>query len=182
MKELSLNVLDLAQNSITAGATRLDIELAESAVSDSLRFKISDNGCGMEPEFLRLVTDPFTTTRTTRRVGMGIPLLKMTSEMAGGGFTIRSEKGKGTVLEASFGLSNIDRPPVGDMPGTLVALVQGSPQLSLRYKRSTDSGCFTLSTDELRKELGGVSLAEPEVLSWLGEYIAAGEAELKAAD
>lgn len=181
MKELSLSVLDLAQNAITAGAKHIDISLLESLREDSLRILIGDDGCGMSPELLARVTDPFTTTRTTRRVGMGIPLMKLAAEAAGGGLTIDSAPGKGTRLEASFRLSSIDRPPVGDMAATVTALIQGAPERCFRYLRRTDGGEFRLSTDEVRETLGEVGITEPEVLAWLRDYILEGEAALGAA-
>lgn len=178
MKELSLNILDLAQNSITAGAKHIAVSVIEKAAGDTLLISIEDDGCGMDEDFLRQVTDPFTTTRTTRKVGMGIPLFKMAAEMSGGSFHIESEKGRGTRLEGRFELSNIDRPPIGDMAGTMEALVQGAPEIDFTYVRETDKGKFCFSTEELREALGGVPLSEPEVLEWIREYVREGEAEL----
>jgi anti-sigma regulatory factor (Ser/Thr protein kinase) len=175
MKELSLNILDLVQNSITAGARNVGIAVSESGMTDLLTLSIEDDGCGMDAAFLAQVTDPFTTTRTTRKVGMGIPLFKMEAELSGGGFQIESEKGRGTKLHASFQLSHIDRPPLGDMADTMTVLVQGSPDVDFLYLRGTDRGSFRFSTKEVRETLGDIPLSEPEVLDWIREYIREGE-------
>ncbi len=180
MKELSLHLLDIVQNSITAGATRIEINITNSVQKDLVAISVKDNGCGMSEEFVRRVTDPFTTTRTTRKVGLGIPLFKLAAETAGGEFKITSEVGKGTVVDASFQLSNIDRPPLGDLKGTLITLIQGSPQINIIYTYVTDQGEFVLNTDEIRNIMEGVPINEPEVLSWIGEFISENEAELSA--
>lgn len=180
MKELSLHLLDIVQNSITAGATRIEINITNSVQKDLVVIYVKDNGCGMSEEFVRRVTDPFTTTRTTRKVGLGIPLFKLAAETAGGEFKITSEVGKGTVVYASFQLSNIDRPPLGDLKGTLITLIQGSPQINIIYTYATDQGEFVLDTDEIRNIMEGVPINEPEVLSWIGEFISENEAELSA--
>ena len=178
MKELSLNVLDLVQNSIKAGAKRVYIGVTESEAADKLSISIEDDGCGMDEDFLRRVTDPFTTTRTTRRVGMGIPLFKMAAEMAGGSFRISSKKGEGTSLLGEFQLSHIDRPPLGDMAGTIAAIVQSTPEMELKYELKTDEGAFTFSTEEPKEVLGDVSLSEPEVVEWIRDYVRENELSL----
>ncbi len=171
-------MLDLVQNSIKAGADCVAVSITESVSSDLLTISITDDGCGMDEEFLRRVTDPFTTTRTTRRVGMGIPLFKMAAEMAGGSFEISSRKGEGTSLRAVFQLSHIDRPPLGDMAGTVAAIVQSSPEMKLIYELKTDEGAFTFSTEEIKEALGDVSLSEPEVVEWIREYVRENELAL----
>lgn len=180
MKELSLNVLDLVQNGLSAGARRIEIDIVESEADDALCIRIADDGAGMDPEFLKRVTDPFVTTRTTRPVGMGIPLIKMAAEMTEGYFRIQSEQGMGTELVATFRLSHVDRMPVGDIAGTLTALVQGSPDVEFVYTRKTDYGTFIFDTALIREELEGISLGEPAVLDWIREYIISGESEVMA--
>ncbi len=182
MKELSLNVLDLVQNSLSAGAGHIAVEITESLREDRLEIRIRDDGAGMDPEFLARVTDPFVTTRTTRPVGMGIPLVKMAAEMAEGRFEIQSRKGEGTELNASFRLSHVDRMPLGDMAGTITMLIQGAPEVDYVYIRQTDSGRFEFNTVRIREMLEGISLGEPEVLDWIREYIAQGEAGVMAQD
>lgn len=171
MKELSLHVLDIAQNAIQAGAARLLIRLALEA--GMLTITIGDDGCGMSEAFLKDVCDPFSTTRTTRQVGMGLPLYKLAAEQAGGWFDIRSQQGEhhGTVVKAAFNTANIDCPPLGDMAETVVTILQGNPELSLVYEYSDETGEKRLSTDEMRELLGDVPLNEPEVLMWAREYL-----------
>jgi len=179
MRELSLNVLDLVQNSIAAEAHKVAVTVTESEASDSLMVAIEDDGRGMEKEFLARVTDPFTTTRTTRRVGMGIPLFKMEAEMAGGSFEITSHPGEGTSLFASFQRSHLDTPPLGDMAGTVAAIVQSTPDMEFFYEHRTDTGEFLFSTTEIREALGDVSLSEPAVVEWIREYVRENELALK---
>ena len=180
MKELSLHLLDIVQNSISAGASRIEIGITDSQQRDLVEISVKDNGCGMSEEFVQRVTDPFTTTRTTRKVGLGIPLFKLAAETAGGEFKITSEAGKGTLVYASFQHSNIDRPPLGDLRGTLITLIQGSPDINIIYTYTTDRGQFVLDTEEVREVMAGVPINEPEVLNWIGEFIQENEAELSA--
>jgi len=178
MKELSLHLLDIAQNSVTAGATALELSLIEHG--GVLTMKVADNGCGMTPEFLANVMDPFTTTRTTRKVGMGIPLLRMAAQMTGGDLSIQSAPGVGTTTTAVFHTDAIDCPPVGDLAGSLSLFLQGAPDtLETRYLHETDAGSFELDTREIRAILGeGISLSEPDVALWLRDYISENEAAL----
>lgn len=177
MKELSLHILDIAQNSISAGCTRLDLSLVD--VGGALTLTIADDGRGMTPEFLSAVTDPFTTTRTTRKVGLGLPLLRLAAEQTGGSLSIESAVGEGTTVRALFRSDHIDCPPLGDMAGTVSLLVQGAPEVELSYTHSLDGASFTFDTREMRAVLGPeVSLAEPEVAVWMKEFIAEQEAAL----
>ena len=171
MKELSLHVLDIAQNAIQAGAARLTIRL--TLETRLLTITIEDDGCGMSEAFLKDVCDPFSTTRTTRQVGMGLPLYKLAAEQAGGSFDIQSRQGEdhGTVVKAAFDTANIDCPPLGDMAETVVTILQGNPELSLVYEYSDETGAKRLSTDEMRQILGDVPLNEPEVLIWAREFL-----------
>lgn len=136
MRELSLNVLDIAQNSIAARASLVTLTAEEDAEADRLTLRVEDNGCGMTPEQVEKVSDPFYTTRTTRPVGMGIPLFRMAAEAAGGGLTIASELGKGTAVAATFGLSHIDRLPLGDLCGTVSALIRLNPDIDFVFRAS----------------------------------------------
>lgn len=180
MKELSLNVLDIAQNSVSAGAKHILIAVDESVKDDKLVITIDDDGCGMDSEFLAQVADPFTTTRTTRKFGMGVPLFKMAAEMSGGSFEIESEKGKGTSVRAVFQLSHIDRPPLGDMGSTVSTLVWGSPDIDFTYRHTADENSFEFSTVEAREALGGVPLNEPDVIVWITGYVNEGDASVSA--
>ena len=171
MKELSLHLLDVAKNSVTAGARHVEIDLTEDG-EGWLTIAITDDGRGMDPEFLARVTDPFTTTRTTRRVGLGLPLLRLTAEQTGGSLDIQSKVGKGTTVTARFCRRHLDCPPLGDLAVAVALLIQGSPDVELTYRHVTHRGEAALSTAELREILGDdISLAEPEVFAWIQDYL-----------
>lgn len=176
MKELSLHLLDVAKNSTAAGAKNVSITLDE-APDGWLAITIADDGRGMSPEFLAQVTDPFTTTRTTRKVGLGLPLLRLAAEQTGGSLSIDSTVGVGTTVTARFQRRHLDCPPLGDMAGAVALLIQGSPDIELTYRHTTPKGEAALSTAELREILGDVSLAEPEVFVWIQEYLTEQENE-----
>lgn len=171
MKELSLNILDITYNSIKAEATEIRITVKESARQNLVEISIQDNGCGMDEAFLSRVTDPFVTTRTTRKVGLGIPLLKQSAEDTDGRFEIRSKVGKGTTTYASFRLDHLDRAPIGDMSSTMTSLIQANDRIRFIYRHDTDQGSFVLDTDELKEQLGDIPLSTPEILNWIGEYV-----------
>lgn len=172
MQELSLNVLDVAQNSVSANASLIEIEVNENITDDRLVIIIKDNGKGMTEQQLKQVTDPFYTTRTTRRVGLGVPLFKMAAEMAGGSFSINSTVGKGTTVTADFVLSHVDLVPIGDMTSTISLLIRCNSDRDFIYKRSYNDNSFTLDTREIRQILGKeVPLNTQDVLSWIEDYI-----------
>lgn len=176
MKELSLNILDVAKNSVAAGATRITIDVTETP--EKLTITIGDNGCGMTPEFVARVTDPFTTTRTTRKVGLGLPLMKMEAQMSGGDLSIESQVGVGTTVTTWLDPNSIDMPPLGDVVSTIVTLIQGSPDIDFIFTHRRGGQDYTLDTGEVRGIMGDVSLAEPEVLAWLTEFLGENEAAL----
>lgn len=178
MKELSLHLLDIAQNSVTAGAGHIDLALEEDEGRDC-RLVIADDGKGMTPELLASVTDPFTTTRTTRKVGLGLPLLRMMAEQTGGHMDIESRVGVGTTVTALFRASHIDCPPLGDLPSTVSLLIQGAPDVEWTYRHTTPKGSFVLDTRELRAVLGEVPLNEPSVTLWIKEYLQEQEQNIK---
>ena len=171
MKELSLNILDITNNSIKAKADTIQITVSESLKENQMLISIEDNGCGMDEDFLAVVTDPFVTTRTTRKVGLGIPLFKQSAEDAGGSFSIQSQVGVGTKIVTTYQLDHLDRPPVGDMGSTMISLIQANDQIRFIYTHKTDLGVFVLDTDELHEQLEGIPLSSPEILMWIGEYI-----------
>ena len=178
MKEIALYTLDIAQNSITAQAKRLDITLTEEG--ETITLSIRDDGTGMAPELLARVSDPFTTTRTTRKMGLGLPLLRMAAEQTGGTLSIESALGVGTTVKALFRADHIDCPPVGDMAGSITLLLQGAPELELTYIHRVEREQISLATSQLREELGdGISLAEPEVILWVRDYLQEQEALLR---
>ena len=171
MKELSLNILDITQNSITAGASLVEILLCEDA-QGILTLTVRDNGCGMSAEMVASVTDPFCTTRTTRKVGMGIPLLKLASEQTGGGLQIVSTPGEGTSISATFDTKSIDFTPLGDIVSTVVTLISGAPQIVFLYLHTKGECEVRLDTAELRQTLGAdIPLDTFEVLAWIREFL-----------
>lgn len=171
MRELSLNVLDIAQNSIAANSSLVTIEVNEKTALHELVFTVADNGKGMTKEQLSAVRDPFFTTRTTRKVGLGVPLFKMAAEMTGGSFSIESEVGKGTKVKAVFKTDNIDFTPLGDMTSTIVTLVTMNTHIDFVYNFRKDEHEFSLDTRKLKEILGDVPLSEPSIAQWLTEYI-----------
>ena len=172
MRELSLNVMDVAQNSVRAEASLITIDVSESDKNDDLTISISDNGCGMTEEQVKQTIDPFFTTRTTRKVGLGVPLFKMSAEQTGGSFSIESEVGKGTVTTASYVKSHVDMTPLGDINSTIEILIRCNPDIDFVFNHSTDNGSFTLDTRELREVLGDdVSLDTPDVLEWINAFL-----------
>lgn len=174
MKELSLHILDIAKNSTRARADKIQITVDEKSAKNLLTITIEDNGCGMSEEFLKKVKDPFATTRTTRKVGLGIPLFEAAATASGGGLEISSKEGVGTVLSARFELDNIDRAPLGDMAGTMTTLISGSPNVNFIYKHIKDEKTFVLDTNEIKEVLGEVPLDTPEVLLWINDYLKEG--------
>ena len=176
MKELSLNILDIAQNSIKANAAHVEIALEQRG--DWLTITITDDGTGMSPEFAQEAANPFTTTRTTRKVGMGLPLFKLAAEQTGGTFSLSSHQAAhegdehGTTVTASFNTAHVDCEPLGDITETILTLIQGNPDLSLTYLYRKDGDELRLSTDEMREILGDdVPLNSPDVLAWARSFL-----------
>jgi len=167
MPEISLNILDVVQNSVTAGSVLTEIDIHIDSSADTLLVSVSDNGQGMLPEQAEKVADPFFTTRTTRKVGLGVPFLKMAAELTGGSFRIESEPGVGTKTSAVFGLTHIDRMPLGDVAGTMISLIGPNPDLDFILRYSVDGNEFSVDTREIREVLDGVPLSEPEVLNYI---------------
>ena len=174
-----MNVLDIAENSVAAGAKLIEITLVIDTGAKLLTLSVADNGKGMPPQMLETVTDPFTTSRTTRKVGMGLPLLKMAAEQTGGKLDIKSTQNVGTVVTATFTLGHIDLMPVGDMASTIATLIQCNPDTDFVFTAKADGDSFTADTREMRVILGGdVSFAVPQVALWLNEYLAENTKEI----
>ena len=172
MKELSLNILDVTENSVKAGATLTEILLEET--ENELTIKIADDGCGMDEETVKSVVDPFYTTRTTRKVGLGVPLLKMAAEQTDGSFSVQSSVKKenhGTVVTAVFNKNHLDFTPLGDVVSTLTTLIQGHPDTDFYFSHKKVGGVVTLDTREIRQVLEGVPLNSYEVIKWIEEYL-----------
>jgi hypothetical protein len=171
MRELSMHILDLAQNCIVAGASLIEIDVIADTASDTLRIAIRDNGRGMSSEFLAKVRDPFTTTRTTRRVGLGVPMFAEAAQACDGDLSVQSEQGNGTSVEATFKLSHIDRAPLGDITSTLIALIAANPDIDIVYRQQANSDEFALDTREIKRELAGVPINENAVLKWIRTFV-----------
>lgn len=171
MTEISLNILDIAENSVKAGATRIRISVQADIASDHLIISIDDNGCGMTPLQLNQVTDPFFTSRTTRKVGLGVPFFKLAAESTGGSFHISSNVGKGTSVTAVFVLSHIDRMPLGDISATIHTLILCHPDTDFHYTYYYNGKAFTLDTKKFREILGTISLSSPDVSAYIMEYL-----------
>lgn len=171
MRELSLNILDIAQNSISAGASLITIEVNENTVEKTLLIGIYDNGCGMSEEQVKSVIDPFFTTRTTRKVGMGIPLFKMAAEQTGGSLEIKSELGAGTEIRANFKTDSVDFTPLGDVASTIQMLITMNTDRDFVYNLKVNENEFVCDTRELKAILGDVPLDTYEVSQWILEFI-----------
>lgn len=171
MTELSLNILDIVQNSIRANANLIEISLKIDENSDLLTVTIKDNGNGMTKEELKKAGNPFYTTRTTRNIGLGISFFKLACEITGGFFSINSEKNVGTEVFASFKLSHIDRMPIGDITSTIYTLITTNIDLNFIYTYSFNLNSFTLDTREMRKTLGELPLNIPDVSLFIREYL-----------
>ena len=188
VRELALHVLDILQNTVEAGATRVTLTIHEDITADRLTITVMDNGRGMDAATAARVTDPFYTTRKTRHVGLGLPLYAMAAEQAGGGLRILSQPGLGTTVEATFQLSHPDRQPLGDMACTLLAflLSERTPGLQYAHRLSRtpmydNAKIFEFDTADIRAELGDVPFTHPAVAQWLAEFLEDGENVLRMA-
>lgn len=179
MEELSLNILDLVQNSIAAGAGLIEITVKERPADDALCIVVRDDGCGMTEEQARAASDPFYTGRNTREVGLGLPFFKMAAELTGGGFSLSSSLGKGTEVRGDFHLSSIDLAPLGDLNGTVLLLIRCNPTLDFIYTRIRGEKSFQLDTRRFRKILGEIPLNSREVIAFLRKYLKEGESEIE---
>lgn len=182
MRELALHLLDIAENSAAAQATRIRIEVTEDIEHDRLSMKIEDNGKGMDEEMVKNVTDPFVTSRTTRKVGLGIPLLKEAAEACNGTFSITSKVGVGTTVFVDFQRSHIDRMPLGDVNTTLQNLFFSNPLIHWIFEYRLNENVFVFDDSDIKAELQGVSLTEPEIIRVIREIFESGINEVKASD
>lgn len=179
MKELSLHLLDIAENSISASAENIFIKVKEDTLADRLSLNVIDNGKGMNPEMVNKIVDPFVTSRTTRKVGLGIPLLKAAAEACNGFLIIESEVGKGTKVEVEFQRSHIDRMPMGDLSGTLLHLIIANPEIHWNFKYQVNDQIYYFDDETIKKELEGIPLSEPLVLSYIRNEIENGIETIK---
>jgi len=179
LRELALHLLDIAENSISAKADTIRIQVEENHAADRLRMSVEDNGKGMSEEMVARVTDPFVTSRTTRKVGLGIPLLKAAAEACDGGLTIQSTLGKGTCVDIEFKLSHIDRMPMGDLASTILTLLIGSPEVHWIFTYTVDGKTYVFDDQPIKETLDGVPLSDPFILAYLREMLETGIAELR---
>jgi len=178
VQDLSLHILDIAENSLAAGARRVEIRIEEDMQADRVTIEIVDDGCGMDEEMVKRALDPFFTTKTVRRVGLGLPLLAEACRMSNGQLCLQSCPGGGTTVRATFQRSHIDRKPLGNIGDTLITLIVGHPEVDLFYEHRKDGAHFSLDTREIRAELGNVPLNAPKIASGLRASIFSGLEEL----
>jgi hypothetical protein len=178
VRELSLHILDLLENAVEAGASRIDLSIGEDLQSDWMVIEIADDGRGMKEEMIEKVLSPFYTTRQTRHVGLGLPLLREAARRCGGDLTIQSTAGKGTKVKATFRHSHIDRAPLGDMPAALLAILLSERPVDLSYYHHVGFRKFLFDSSEIRKELEEVPLSHPKVRDWIVQFLREGEASL----
>lgn len=171
MQELSLNILDIVQNSVKAGATLIEIAIEKDTLQKSFVIHINDNGCGMSEETVKRVIDPFYTTRTTRKVGLGVPFFKMSAEMTGGSFIIDSTVSVGTKVTATYCYEHIDMMPLGDIASTVLSLVSVNPDIDFIYRYQQDDESFTMDTREIKVILEGLPINSNEVLIFIKDFI-----------
>lgn len=171
MRELSLHIMDIIENGLNAEASLIALSITEDRKEKALRITISDNGRGVSGRMLEQITDPFFTTRTTRRVGLGLSLFKEASKRCGGEFAIRSKEGEGTEVYASFQLDHIDLAPLGDMAGSLTSLIMTHPDVDFVYSHKVNGKAFQMDTRQVKKELDEVAINHPEVITYLARKI-----------
>ena len=171
MPDIAMHLLDIVFNSIRAGAHLIKITILNLASKDELRCRVEDDGCGMDEATVEAVQSPFYTTRTTRDVGLGVPLFKEGALQTGGQFKLESKPGKGTCIEAVYVRSNIDCPAIGDLAETLVTLIQADANIEYEVNYTWDEGSFILNTQEIKEILDGVPINEPDIILWFKVYI-----------
>jgi hypothetical protein len=180
MLELSLHILDIAENAVRAEARTVNITLTEEPAEDSLILEIRDDGNGMTRDELKRVLDPFFTTKKVRRVGLGLPMLAQASENAGGWFKIESEPLMGTTVRVAFQLSHIDRQPLGNLPGTLATLIAGNPQIRFIYRHCRNAKEYLLDTDEIKAQIEDIPINHIEVLKLIRKDVTEGLKEIRS--
>lgn len=173
MKDISMHIMDILQNSIRAKADLIQLNVTENTAADTLTLEFIDNGSGMSEETLSKVLNPFFTTRTTRKVGLGLSLLKQNAEQTGGSLDIQSKLGEGTTVKAVFGLSHWDRQPMGDLPGTVILTVSAHPEIRFIFRYQSETIDFVFDTEEVNEVLDGASLQDPSVVRDLKELVEA---------
>ncbi len=179
MEDLSLHILDIAENSIEAMADKIEIKIMEDRKKDTLSLEIADNGKGMDEENIKKALDPFFTTKKTRRFGFGLSLLSEAAKAANGSFAIQSKPGQGTKIKATFQASHIDAKPLGDIAQTIITLIIGHPEIELRYHHQVNRSHYSLDTEEIKAHLNGISIASPEVVNFIRTNLKEGIASIR---
>lgn len=179
MLTLAAHVLDIAENSVQAGATLIEISIEEDTKRDILALGIADNGRGMNKEVLKKVLDPFYTTKTVRRVGLGLPLLKDAAELSGGSLHLYSQEYQGTKITATFELSHIDRQPLGDIISTMIILIMTNSDIDFFFKYRHNDRRFEFDTRNIRKEIEDVPINHPEILKFIRGFLEEGIKEIQ---
>jgi anti-sigma regulatory factor (Ser/Thr protein kinase) len=182
MLELAAHILDIAENSVRAGARLIEIDIDEDTAKDFLSIEIIDDGQGMKQEEIKKVLDPFYTTKTVRRFGLGLPLFADAAQRAGGSFQINSEEGKGTTVKATFGLSHVDRQPMGDITGTLIILIAGNSDIDFFYRHRHNDRQFEMDTRVIRQEIDDIPINHPDILKYIRGILEEGFSEIKNVD
>jgi anti-sigma regulatory factor (Ser/Thr protein kinase) len=182
LRELSLHILDIAENGVTAGADCIQILVDEARQDDHLEIVIQDNGSGLPPEKRQKLTDPFVTSRTTRRVGLGLSLLAAAAQRCEGDLEVTSEAGKGTRVVATFQYNHIDRAPLGDIASTITTLIMGNSEVDFVYNHIIDGREFSLDTREVKAEMPDLSLTDPMVIHQLTRTIRNSLRQLESVD
>ncbi|MGM0601856.1 MAG: ATP-binding protein [Bacillota bacterium] len=179
MRELSLHILDIIENSRQAGADYIELKIFEHPEQDRLRIFLRDNGSGIEEDKIKNITDPFVTSRTTREVGLGLSLFKEAAERCGGKFSISSEKGHGTEVNAEFSYTHIDRAPLGDIISTLTSFIAvNGDSIDLKYRHQFKNKEFCFDSRKIKEELDGISIQSGDIVNWIKEYLKDGFAEI----
>jgi len=171
MKDLSLHILDIFQNSTRAKASKIELDIIEDTEKNTYTIIITDDGCGMDEETVKHVADPFFTTRTVRKVGLGIPLFKQNCEQTGGSFLIESKVNTGTRVKATFIHNHIDRPALGDIAGVMVLTALAYSNIYFIYRHEKNGKRYIFDTEEVKDALGGISMQTPEITQYLREMI-----------
>jgi hypothetical protein len=179
LRELSLHLLDIIENSISAQAHNISVEITEDTINDRLKMSVQDDGKGMDAEMVKRVVDPFVTSRTSRKVGLGIPLFKDAAEACNGSLNIQSELGKGTRVDVDFQRSHIDRAPLGNLPNTFLGLIIGTPQIHWVLKYQVNNEVFIFDDQPIKEELQDIPLSDPEVIKFIRNMLEEGISEIQ---
>ena len=171
MNDLSMHILDIIQNSLSAGASLIELDVWENAANNLLTITIKDNGKGMTPEQVARVTDPFFTSRTTRKVGMGLPLYRQSAEQSGGALKVESEVGAGTSVTATFGYDHVDRPPMGNLANAVVLMMSANPNHLFRFSYTYNNQSYSINTQEINEVLDGLPIHDTQIIKMIQQII-----------